>query len=109
MAEILAYMAEHWTQWLFAALLAALGWGYRTVAARLKAEQAKNEAVSLGVQALLRESIVSAYNKYNEKGYMPIYAKESIKKAYKAYAQLGGNDVAHELYQKMLKMEEEKE
>ena len=109
MAEVLQYFADHWTQWLFAGLLAVLGWGYRTVAARLKAEQKKNEAVSLGVQALLREAIVSSYNKYSDRGYMPIYAKESIKKAYKAYAQLGGNDVAHELYQKMLKMEEEKE
>ena len=40
---------------------------------------------------------------------MPIYAKESIKKCYKAYHDLGGNDVASELYQKMLKMKEEKD
>ena len=61
------------------------------------------------LQALLREAIVSSYNKYSDKGFMPIYAKESLKKAYKAYAALGGNDVASELYNKMLKMEEEKE
>lgn len=104
---ILAYAAEHWLEWLFAFLLGALGWGYRTVSSRLKAEQKKNEAISNGVQALLRESIVSSYNKYSDKGYMPIYAKESIKKAYTAYKALGGNDVASELYQKMLKMSEE--
>ena len=60
-----------------------------------------------GVQALLRESIVVAYNKYMDRGYCPIYAKESAKRAYKAYEKLGGNDVAHELYQKILKMPEE--
>jgi hypothetical protein len=94
-------------QWLFAGLLALLGWGYRTVSARLKAEQERNTAIAEGVQALLRDSIVSSYNKYSERGACPIYAKESVKKAYAAYHQLGGNDVATELYQKILKMKED--
>ena len=105
---IISYFLSHWVEWLFAALLGILGWGYRTVSARLKAEQEKNEAIAEGVQALLRESIVNSYNKYSERGACPIYAKESVKKAYAAYHQLGGNDVATELYQKILKMEEEK-
>lgn len=103
---ILAFINEHWLEWLFAGAVALLGWGYRQVYNRLKEEQQKNEAISMGVQALLRESIVGNYNKYSEKGHMPIYAKESVKKAYKAYADLGGNDVAKELYQKMLSMRE---
>ena len=105
---VFSYISAHWVQWLFAALLGILGWGYRTVSARLRAEQEKNEAIAEGVQALLRESIVNSYNKYSERGACPIYAKESVKKAYAAYHQLGGNDVATELYQKILKMEEEK-
>lgn len=74
-----------------------------------KAEEDKGKALQEGVQALLRESIVTAYNKYSERGYCPIYAKESIKKAYKSYAALGGNDVATGLYHKILDMPEEKE
>ena len=98
---------SHWLEWLFALLLAFLGWGHRTVSAKLSYEQQKNEAISEGVQALLRDSIVASYNRYSDKGYCPIYAKESIKKAYKAYAALGGNDVASELYRKILAMKEE--
>lgn len=105
--EVIEYISAHWVQWVFAGLLAILGWGYRTVSARLKAEQKKNEAIAEGVQALLRDSIVSSYNKYSERGTCPIYAKESVKKAYAAYHQLGGNDVATELYQKILKMKED--
>lgn len=104
---IIEYILSHWVQWLFAGLLAVLGWGYRTVSARLKAEQERNTAIAEGVQALLRDSIVSSYNKYSERGACPIYAKESVKKAYAAYHQLGGNDVATELYQKILKMKED--
>lgn len=101
------YIVAHWLEWLFALLLAFLGWGYKTVSSKLSYEQKKNAAISEGVQALLRESIVSSYNKYSDKGFCPIYAKESIKKAYKAYAALGGNDVASELYRKILSMKEE--
>ncbi len=63
-------------------------------------------AVSTGVQALLREDLVHNYNKYTDRGYCPIYAKESIKRVYAAYHGLGGNDVATELYHKLLAMPE---
>ena len=72
----------------------------------MKKQEDKEQAISDGLQALLRESIVSSYNKYLDRGYCPIYAKESIKKAYKSYAALGGNDVATGLYHKILAMPE---
>ena len=71
-------------------------------------EKAKEQAISDGLQALLRESIVTAYSKYTDRGYCPIYAKESLKKVYKSYEALGGNDVAKGLYHKLLDMPEEK-
>lgn len=105
--EILQYIGAHWVEWLFAICLAALTWAWRTVSARLKMEQKKNEAIADGVQSLLRESIVGNYNKYQDKGFCPIYAKESIKKVYHSYATLGGNDVATSLYHRILEMPEE--
>lgn len=104
---IVDYIAAHWVQWLFAFVSGALALGYRSIATRLKDEQKKNEAIAEGVKSLLRESIVGNYNKYTERGYMPIYAKESLRSAYKAYHNLGGNDVATELYQKLLRMKED--
>lgn len=107
--EILTYVQAHWIEWLFAAVIALLGLGYRNISARLRIEQAKNHAIAEGVQSLLRESLVDNYNKYSDRGYCPIYAKESIKKVYTAYHNLGGNDVATGLYHKLLAMPEEKE
>ena len=75
----------------------------------MKTEQEKNKAIADGVQSLLRESIVENFNKYTDRGYCPIYAKESIKKVYNSYHKLGGNDVATELYNKLLAMPEEKQ
>lgn len=106
MSEIYLYISENWVKWLFAIALAGLSWGYRTISVQLKLERQKNDAIAQGVQSLLRESIVGNYNKYSDKGFCPIYAKESIKKVYAAYHGLGGNDVATELYNKILRMPE---
>ena len=106
--EVLQFMQAHWVEWLFAIITALLGTGYKNISTRLKAEQKKNNAIADGVQSLLRESIVNNYNKYTDREYCPIYAKESINKVYSAYHNLGGNDVATELYNKILVMPEEK-
>ena len=105
--EILEYIQSHWVEWLFAVITGLAGLGYRNVSAKLKVEHIRNEAIADGMQSLLRESIVDNYNKYSDRGYCPIYAKESIKKVYTAYHNLGGNDVATELYHKLLAMPEE--
>ena len=105
--EIISFVSAHWLEWLFTAVLAVLSFLFKTLQKQLKTEQEKNEAIAEGVQSLLRESIVNSYNRYQDKGFCPIYAKETLKKLYKAYHNLGGNDVATELYNKLLKMPEE--
>ena len=107
--EIVAYIGAHWVEWLFTICLAALTFAWRQVSHRLRDEQKKNEAIAEGIQSLLRENIVSNYNKYKSKGYCPIYAKESIKKVFKSYSNLGGNDVATGLYKELLEMPTDKE
>lgn len=107
--EILAFIGVHWLEWLFTAVLAILSWLFKLMRDQLMEEKVKNAAIAEGVQSLLRESIVTNYNRYSERGYCPIYAKESLKKVYSAYHNLGGNDVATELYNKVLKMPEAKE
>lgn len=104
---VVSFIYAHWVEWVFTIICGFFAWGYRNVSVRLKKEQKKNEAIADGVQALLREAIVDNFNKYNDRGYCPIYAKESIKKVYTAYSALGGNDVATSLYHKILNMKED--
>lgn len=73
----------------------------------IKKEERQSKAIADGVQCLLRDSIVKDFNKYQDRGFCPIYAKESIKRAYESYKALDGNDVAKELYTKILAMPEE--
>ena len=106
---IIGYISAHWIEWLFMIITAIIGMGYRTILKKLQEEKSRNEAIAEGVQSLLRESIVNSYNKYQDKGFCPIYAKESIRKVYLAYHNLGGNDVATNLYNNVLAMREEPE
>ena len=105
MERIVVYLQTHWVIWLFTLMGSALGYMIR----RLQQQQKESRAISEGVQSLLRESIVRNYNKYQNKGYCPIYAKESMRHVYEAYHKLGGNDVATRLYTTLLAMPEENE
>ena len=58
------------------------------------------EAIRVALQVLLRRDIIATYNKYHDKGYMPIWAREEFTDAFDAYTGLGGNGVAHDLYNK---------
>ena len=67
--------------------------------AYIKAMRRKTSAIEEGVQCLLRAEIIRMHDKYTARGYCPIYAKESLKRAYNSYHTLGGNDVATGLYE----------
>lgn len=69
-------------------------------------ETEKDKALCSGVQCLLRAEIIRSYEKYSEKGYCPLYSKQALTTAYKAYHALGGNDVATDLYEKIMDMPE---
>lgn len=61
-------------------------------------------AIEEGIQALLRESIFNSYRYYKGKGYCELEERSALKKAYQAYHDLGGNDVATDLYNRILKL-----
>lgn len=71
--------------------------------------QAEHDAIVNGLQALLRNELIDAYNHYEEKGELPIYAMENIQKMYDAYHNLGGNGTITKLYNKLQKLPQGKE
>lgn len=60
------------------------------------------KSVRNGLQCLLRAEIIRSHEKYMDKGFCPIYARESLRREYSAYHALGGNDVATALYKEVL-------
>ncbi len=64
----------------------------------------RQKAEEDGLRCLLRAKIIDAYEKGREKGFCPLYQKESLKRMYAAYHTLGGNDIATGLYLEILQM-----
>ncbi len=79
------------------------------VAAKAKRMFAREKALADGVQTLLRNQLIEYHDKYMERGYCPIYAKEAARKCYEAYHELGGNGVITKLYNDIMALPEEKE
>lgn len=68
----------------------------------------KMRAIREGLQCLLRAEIIRQYEKWIDRGICPVYAKEALTRAYKAYHSLGGNDVASELYSQVMELPTER-
>ncbi len=74
---------------------------FGALAGTWRQSQKKERAIELGLQSLLRAEIIRSYEKYIARGACPVYAKEALKREYDSYHQLGGNDVATELYHQL--------
>lgn len=64
------------------------------------AEDAKS--MKLGIQALLRAQMINDYNKWFERGYAPIYAKENFENCWSQYHSLGANGVMDSIHESFL-------
>ena len=73
----------------------------KAVEHRQEEQEKRNKAVENGVQALIRANIISLYNKYTDKGYIPIYERENLEHLYTEYKTLGGNGVIESLLEKL--------
>ena len=59
-------------------------------------------AVKAGMQAMLRAQMISEYNKWSDKGYAPIYARENFENCWAQYHNLGANGVMDDIHIKFL-------
>lgn len=78
--------------------LAILGYFGKTI----RQTKRDNDAVKLGIQALLRSQMIKDWNKYSELKYAPIYAKENFENCWKQYHSLGANGVMDDIHNKFL-------
>ena len=70
----------------------------------IKHNSEDSKALKAGVQALLRSQMISDYNKWSERGYAPIYARENFENCWKQYHSLGVNGVMDDLHEKFLEL-----
>lgn len=66
--------------------------------------KAELAALKLGVQALLRAQLINDYNKWSEKRYAPIYARQNFENCWTQYHTLGANGVMDDIHAKFLEL-----
>lgn len=92
-------------QWLcllgFPALIAGV---FRYLHVQIKESRDENAALKSGIQALLRAQMISEYNRWTERGYAPIYARENFENCWKQYHALGANGVMDDIHTKFLQL-----
>lgn len=98
------WILKYWIEVLFGLIAAGLTAGYKKLDSKLK----EQDAIKLGIQALLKDRIIQSYNHYMEKGYCPINALENINTLYKQYHALGGNETVTDLVERLKDLPTEK-
>lgn len=89
-------------------ILSLIGFGsivvsfYSFIFHQMKKTARSVKAICLGLQAVLRAQMVDDYNRYSEKGYAPIYAKQNFENCWVQYEALGANGVMGDLHTKFM-------
>jgi len=64
----------------------------------------ETQLVKAGQQAMLRSQMINDYNKWSERGYAPIYAKETFENCYQIYHLLGANGVMDDIHDRFMNL-----
>lgn len=83
---------------------ALIGGVFKYLHSMVKKNAADTQAVKIGIQALLRSQMIADYNKWEDRGYAPIYARDNFENCWKQYHALGVNGVMDDLHEKFLEL-----
>ncbi len=81
-----------------------LGGGIGFILTKLKKNKSKEEAIELGVQALLRNELIRRYREYEAKGEISILDKENMEAMFEQYKNLGGNGTVKHMMDEMFEL-----
>lgn len=96
------WIGKYWLEVFFGIISTLLLGLWNTLARRMKKTKAEQDAIRAGLQALLRAQIIDMYERYSEKGFAPIYVRDSFENVYKQYEKLGENGVINDIHTKFL-------
>lgn len=91
-------MYDAFIKWLVPFLCGGVITLFGMLISQFKKSRGRQDAVELGLQSLLRAEIIRQHEKWADKRFCPIYAKEALRRTYESYHLLGGNDIATGLY-----------
>lgn len=73
-----------------------------SMVATIKIVFSQIKSIKLGVQALLRAQMIADYNKWQDRQYAPIYARQNFENCWTQYHTLGANGIMNDIHEKFL-------
>lgn len=105
MDELLATIAKWWVTWVLGLIGTGIIAGFRVLYKRQKVAEVRQTAIESGMQAILRDRILTSYYHYHEKGKITLHGLENVETLYRSYHDLGGNGTMTHLVEVMREME----
>lgn len=96
------WIVKYWVEWVFGIVATIILLLFKKLNRKLNDTKKKDDAIELGIQALLRAQMIADYNHYYDKGTAPIYARENFENVYQQYKNLGGNGVITDIHSKFM-------
>lgn len=91
MVEYKDLIVSKWVEIIFGLITASVLALYKRLSIKIHKQFNDQKALRDGTLALLRSEIIHNYDKYKNRGWLPIYGLENICELYSAYHELGGN------------------
>lgn len=98
------FIIRYWIEFLFSGMIAILSYGVRRISNQFKKEIEDQRAIKVGVQAILRDRLIQAYNKHTKLGFCNIHDRDNIANMYNQYHSLGVNGVMDGLYEEVMNL-----
>lgn len=70
----------------------------------MKTLRLRQQALELGIQALLRNALIQQYDYWAPKNHVPVHIKDNFANMYQQYHALGANGVMDGMYQSFMDM-----
>ena len=105
MNEVIATVGKWWLTWLLGLIGSGILAGFRVLYKRQKAAEVRQAALENGVQAILRDRILTSYYHYHEKGKITLHGLENVEAMYASYHDLGGNGTMTHLVEVLRELE----
>ena len=105
MREVLATIGQWWLTWALGIIGTAIIAGFRLLYKRQKKAEVRQSALENGMQAILRDRILTSYYHYHEKGKITLHGLENVEAMYASYHDLGGNGTMTHLVEVLRELE----
>ena len=97
-------IVRYWIEVSLGCICGVIGMWCKSLHCKIKAKQDEQDAIKIGMIAMLHDRLFDICNKYLELGYIPVDEAEEVldraKLLYEAYHGLGGNGTGTRIYER---------